>query len=253
MSPSPIEPHPPAPPATLRVPSRYCGPPGTANGGWIAGTLAALVDGGPVTVTLRRPTPLDVLVDVEVDPVTGTTRAVHDGEVTAEAVPAPAGWLDELALPDPVALAVAADAQARFAGFADHAFPHCFVCGTHREPGDGLRLFTGPVPDRPGTVAAPVHLGAAGVAPGGAVPTPMLWAALDCPTAWTHLRPGDALLLGRITAAVVGDVGHGALIAVAQATGAEGRKRFATSILHDGDGRLVAAAEATWFLVATAD
>jgi hypothetical protein len=219
----------------------------------MAGTLAALVGDGAVTVTLRRPTPLEVLVAVEVDAATGTTRALHEGQVTAEAVAAPAGWLDEVDRPEPVALDVAADAQAHFAGFADHAFPRCFVCGTHREAGDGLRLFTGPVPGRPGTVAAPVHLEAAGLPTGNAVPTALLWAALDCPTAWTHLRPGDALLLGRMTAVVLDDVGHGALVAVAQATGADGRKRFATSILHDGDGRLVAVAEATWFLVASAD
>jgi hypothetical protein len=252
MDPSPVDPSAAGPPATLRIPPRYCGPPGTANGGWLSGTLAGLVGDGdaqPVTVTLRKPTPLEVLVGVEVDGTTGATRAVLDGQVLAEAVAAPAGWLDGLDRPDPVPLDVAADAQARFAGFADHAFPRCFVCGTHREPGDGLRLFTGPVPDRPGTVAAPVHFAAAGVPAGCAVPTPLLWAALDCPTAWTHLRPGDALLLGRMTAAVVGDVGHGPLVAVARATGSDGRKRFATSILHDGDGRLVAAAEATWFLV----
>ena len=44
--------------AELRVPARFCGPPGVANGGFTGGSLAALL-GGAAEVTLRRPVPLD--------------------------------------------------------------------------------------------------------------------------------------------------------------------------------------------------
>ena len=42
----------------LRIPARFCGPPGAANGGYLAGRLAALV-GGDTEVTLRHATPLE--------------------------------------------------------------------------------------------------------------------------------------------------------------------------------------------------
>ncbi|WP_324274811.1 hypothetical protein [Blastococcus brunescens] len=44
---------------TLAVAGRFCGPPGTANGGYLAGRLAPLVDSPAVSVRLRRPIPLD--------------------------------------------------------------------------------------------------------------------------------------------------------------------------------------------------
>jgi hypothetical protein len=230
------------------IPARHCGPPGAANGGWLAGTLAELVGTGPVTVTLRRPTPVDVAVDVDVD-AEGTVRLLHDGTVVAEATRAPTSWIDGLPLPGPVPLDDAVDAESRFLGHTSHAFPGCFVCGTARDPGDGLRLFTGPVADVTGTVAGVVHLEAVGLPAGEPVPVPWLWAALDCPTAWAHLGPDEALLLGRITAEVLRVPQPGPLVAVARATGSDGRKRFSTSALRDTAGELVAAAEATWFAV----
>jgi hypothetical protein len=231
------------------IPARHCGPPGSANGGWLAGTLAELVGPGPVTVTLRRATPVDVPLAAETD-ADGTVRLVDEGEVLAEAIRAPTSWLDGLPLPEPVREDDAVEAEARFVGHTSHAFPGCFVCGTAREPGDGLRLFTGAVADVTGTVAGVVHFEAVGLPADEPVPAPWLWAALDCPTAWAHLGPGEALLLGRITAEVLRAPAPGPLVAVARATGTDGRKRFATSTLRDADGELVAAAEATWFAVA---
>ena len=35
-------------------------------------------------------------------------------------------------------------------GLTSHPFPTCFACGTDREPGDGLRIFPGPVAGRAG-------------------------------------------------------------------------------------------------------
>ena len=48
----------------LTIPSRFCGPPGIGNGGYVCGRIAAYVD-GPATVTLRRPPPLDTPMAVE--------------------------------------------------------------------------------------------------------------------------------------------------------------------------------------------
>src|SRR5258706_364317 len=48
----------------LVVAARFCGPPGIANGGYVAGLLARGI-AGPVEVTLRAPTPLDTRVKIE--------------------------------------------------------------------------------------------------------------------------------------------------------------------------------------------
>ena len=49
--------------------------------------------------------------------------------------------------------AEARGAASRFAGHHDHPFPGCFVCGTERAAGDGLRLFPGPVAGGSGRIA----------------------------------------------------------------------------------------------------
>ena len=49
----------------VMIERRYNGPPDTGNGGWSAGTFAALVDRPAGTVvTLRQPPPLDTPLSV---------------------------------------------------------------------------------------------------------------------------------------------------------------------------------------------
>jgi hypothetical protein len=43
--------------ASLVVAPRFCGPPGSANGGYACGLIAAYLD-GQAEITLRRPPPL---------------------------------------------------------------------------------------------------------------------------------------------------------------------------------------------------
>ena len=133
---------------TLVVPSRFAGPPGTANGGWISGRLAGLGGRtGPVQVTLREPAPLEVALEVRVDGQ-GTASLGFGGALIAEAT---AGTLTEVV--DPVDHATAQAATTDYAGWAGHPFPGCFVCGPDRPPPDGLGVFPGPLDGRPGTVA----------------------------------------------------------------------------------------------------
>ena len=54
----------PATMPALTIPSRFCGPPGSGNGGYVCGRIAAYLD-GPVTVTLRQPPPLATPLAVE--------------------------------------------------------------------------------------------------------------------------------------------------------------------------------------------
>src|SRR5436190_1435510 len=59
-----------------------------------------------------------------------------------------------LEIPGLVTMAEARMAAGRAQYFQDPVFPDCFTCGMNRQPGDGLRIFPGPVPGR-GLWAAP--------------------------------------------------------------------------------------------------
>src|SRR6202011_2252751 len=72
---------------SLVIPSRFCGPPGSGNGGYVCGRIAAYLD-GPVTVTLRRPPPLATPMAVERD-VESAVRIYHGRTLIAEAASSP--------------------------------------------------------------------------------------------------------------------------------------------------------------------
>src|SRR5262249_17731402 len=150
-----------------------------------------------------------------------------------------------------VELAAARRATAAFPGFpggAEHPFPNCFVCGTGRAAGDGLRLAAGPVPGAPdGLVAAPWTVDASLASGDGPAGRPLLWSALDCPSFWAPqaAAPSDgfAALLARQTVTIAGSVAPGrTYVVVARAGAVQGRKLHASSALYSPDGGLVAAA-----------
>jgi hypothetical protein len=203
--------------------------------------VAAHLGRGPVEVTLRAPTPLDVPVELRAADDRATLSRGDDLLVSARRVSV------RLRSPRAVTPEAARDAATRFVGWEDHAFPTCFVCGTDRAEGEGLRLFTGPVAGRPGTVAGMVTplpgLGDAG----GRVRGPGVWAMLDCPSAWVDFGPDKVAMLGRMTAQVRGEVRAGAsYVAVAELVGVEGRRMLSRSALFDVDGRCLALAATTW-------
>ncbi|HEY9521848.1 MAG TPA: hypothetical protein VIR33_01310 [Thermopolyspora sp.] len=226
----------------LTVPARFQGPDTMANGGWIGGMLAnALAGAGresPVEVTLRRPVPLDT--ELILEHLADTVTLSHDDEPLADAVPV----AEPLTPPPFVPFGEAARAEAGFGGLIAHPFPGCFVCGV-RDPGDGLRVFAGPV--RPGVVAAGWRVPVTIAGADGVVPDAAVWAALDCPTGWAHFGPGEQALLGRLTAQVYGQVlPGGSYSVVARASGRHGRKLLGESAVYETDGTLVAAARAVW-------
>jgi len=210
------------------ITARFNGPPGSGNGGYSAGVFAG---GAQCEVTLRMPPPLNTSLSL----VDGRVRAA-DGSVVAEV--APAGGVDTVV--PPIGYDDAVEAATRYAGFADHPFPTCYVCGPDRA--DGLRIFPGRVSD--GTTAAPWTV-PVDVSP------PMVWAALDCPGGWAVIAAGRPYVLGRIAVGLdrmpaPGDrcVVRGALAA------AEGRKALVHTTLYGPDGAELARARATWIAVA---
>ena len=216
---------------TMKIGARFNGPDGSANGGYTCGRIAALL-GRSAEVTLRSPPPLERALAVERD---GDRLEVLDGEtLVAEAVPGSV----ELDVPDPPSCAEAERAAARYPGFAEHAFPRCFVCGPGRGAHDGLRIFAGPLGD--GRFAA--TWSPAEVRP------ELVWAALDCPGAIAVGFPerGETLL-GRL--AVTIDELPGLVercVVLAWPPGEEGRKLYAATALFGEDGRRLAKARATW-------
>jgi hypothetical protein len=83
----------------------------------------------------------------------GSLRVRHGSTLVAEATSPPGLLAAEV--PDPVSLAEARTSQGRARYFQDPVFPECFVCGIDRRPGDGLRIFPGPVPGRAVWVTVP--------------------------------------------------------------------------------------------------
>jgi hypothetical protein len=227
---------------------RFCGPPGTANGGFACGAIAA-TRGGSAEVTLRRPIPLGRRLTVR--PATDGTLAVLDGDTTlAEARPAGGESFGVPAVSAELARSVAG----RAAYYADPAFPRCFVCGPDRAPGDGLRIFPGPVPGRP-VWAAPWTPDHSIAADDGRVRAEVVWAALDCASGVAAGEaaelPGDTpALLGRMTAHVAARPRPGeACRVVAWPAGRDGRKLAARTALLDADGAVLATARSLWLTV----
>lgn len=230
---------------SIRVPARFCGPPGAANGGWLAGMLAEPID-GPVQVTLRQPVPLETDLTVRIE---GDTTVVRlDGRLLAEAVRCDLA-LDVPAAPD---YETAVEASGRYVAFEYHPFPRCFVCGTHRSPGDGLRIFAGRVGNRM-LVASPWIADASVAAEDGLIRAYAAWAALDCPGAYADLldRKNVPQVLGRIAGIVHRRPGIGErCVVIGWPLGRDGRKHHVGTAIVDETGRPCALARATWFDVA---
>jgi hypothetical protein len=256
--------------AELTIPSRFCGPASSGNGGYTAGSLAEVVpepaDGSldpmespVVEVTLRQPPPLDVAMRVrhltaqDEANVSGSdlTVLVMGGAKIAEARLVE----DDLDPVESVSMSEATDAMVRFPGLVSHPFPTCFTCGPDREEGDGLRIFPGRVGgDRVASLWVP-HRSLAESADEldpaqERVGVGTAWAALDCVGGWAGDMEERKMVLGRMTAQVdaLPVVGEPHVL-VGTARGSQGRKTFTASTLYDSDGRIAARAQHVWIAV----
>ena len=225
------------------VPSRFCGPPESGNGGWVSGHAARLVPTSPdrpaVSVRLRTPPPLDR--PMTVTSVDGGIRVSDGDHLVLEAAAAPAP--EPRGIPAPVPFAEAQAAGEHYEGLAEHPFPTCFSCGTGRERGDALRLQPGRVEGWDGAYAC-------AWAPGPDVDLETVWAALDCPGGWASGIAGRPMVLGTMTAHVTAlPVAGEEHVVMAWQRGDEGRKHLSGTALYAADGRLLAQAEATWIAI----
>jgi hypothetical protein len=153
------------------------------------------------------------------------------------------------AVPPPAPSFSEAEAASRtYYGFVRHSFPHCFVCGPNRSIGDGLRLFPGEIEDR-SMVAAPWMPDPTLAEGSGVVGMEFLWAALDCPSAFSFLPlpEGRTVVLGELCARVDATVSPSdECVVTGWQIGVDGRKHTAGSAIFSGSGQVVAVGRATW-------
>ncbi|MEQ8748984.1 MAG: hypothetical protein RIC52_04330 [Amphiplicatus sp.] len=223
------------------IDKRFCGPAGSANGGYASGALAAFID-GPAEVTLKAPPPLGARLAVE---RRGDGVVALSGE-TLVAEARPAGVAADLP-PIPDAKAIDA-ARAEFhANPQSRIFPNCFVCGPRRD--DGLRIFAGAASTG---VNADYWTPADDLAgPDGLIAPEFVWAALDCPSAFALRRTEGLCLLGRYAVDIARRPKPGErLTVIAWKERSDGRKHFASSALVDENGEAAAIANALWIDVA---
>lgn len=232
---------------TVQIDSRFNGPSCSGNGGYTCGLIGQHI-AGPAVVRLRVPPPLETAMDLR----QGTEGlALFENEtMVATAKPATVN----MDVPSAPAFEDAKKASQRYRGFVSHFYPGCFVCGPKREQGDGLRIFAGPLNSGSG----PEAMVAAAWVPdssltdsSGFVAPEFIWAALDCPGAYSFPEPeNDAILLGELAVSINGKVRPGEhCVLIGWEILQEGRKHFTGTALFGDSGDCRAIARATWLEV----
>jgi len=227
--------------SSFTVDARFCGPPGCANGGYLAGLMANHAP-GRVRIRLERPIPLQVPLELNTAEG-GDLELTHEGTVLARALPAADVTLEVPSAPNYLA---ALEASRHFAGFINHPYPGCFVCGTARARGDGLRVFAGKCGAQY-QVAAPWVADATLADGDGKVRPEFISAALDCPGAFAARDDMAQMLLGEFTARIDRRVHvDEPCVILGWRIAASGRKFEVGTALFDQGGELCARARAVW-------
>ncbi|MBK6598777.1 MAG: hypothetical protein IPG25_13160 [Proteobacteria bacterium] len=235
----------------VRIAHRFRGPATSSNGGYCAGLMATHVPAPVVTVRLLKPPPLER--DLVLRPLAGdtsgtlqlveTTNSESSGSERVIAIARASNI--QLRVPKPISYPEALAASRHFTGRSQHIFPECFVCGTQRERGDGLRLFAGPLDSM--RVAAPWIPDPSLADEHGKVRTEFLWAALDCPGYFAAAPDGRVILLGEMTAQVLRSVPvDESCTVLAWRISVSGRRHEVGTALFDGDHEPCAVAHAWW-------
>ena len=239
---------------TMTIPRRFRGPPNSGNGGYVCGVLARQI-AGAAEVTLRAPPPLETKLDlVEVGTESWELRQGTALIAIGRAVTLDLGRLER------ATYAEALEAKTRTPIKPhEHLLPMCFVCGPDRAPGDGLRLFAGPLIRRHANAAfaVPWIPDASLAAADGLVASEFVWSALDCPTGYVAQCDPETgnyevlpILLGRLSVRIDGRPRPGERCVVTSwKTGSEGRRLVAEAALFGEKENLLAVGRAIWVVV----
>ena len=227
---------------SLLIDAHYCGPSESGNGGYSAGLVA---DNVPfqAEVTLRKPPPLDHSMRLVVD---DQTAQLLDGETLVAEAKAVGDF--ELELPEPVGIEEAQKATEHYLGYEHSPFPNCFVCGHLRQHGHGLKIHPGSV--RGEAVASPWFPYKSLGNKEGMVKTPFVWAALDCPGAWSFLHHDKVAVLGRITVQQKREIKvEEPHVVMGWEIEKEGRKTWTGTAIFNEKKEVCAFAKATWITI----
>lgn len=215
---------------------QFCGPSSSGNGGYTSG-LVAQEFGALAQVTLHKPPPLGreltfsrnsvlELIDAEL----GVVASAKSGQLGNET--------PRFVEPERITAALSAFPH------EDHPFPRCFTCGTARHVGDGLQIYSPFLGDG---VAAGIWRPHESFFSDGKVPTPIMWAAMDCPGYWAAGPGAQPAVLGRMTGEVLREVEPNEdYISVGQLLAKDGRKISSLTAIFALNGELVARSEQTW-------
>ncbi|HKP61246.1 MAG TPA: hypothetical protein VJV78_31170 [Polyangiales bacterium] len=231
---------------SVSIPTKFCGPAQSGNGGYSSGLLADVIEGA-CEVTLRAPPPLAVPL-VRARGPQGGAILKHGETLLAEAIPG----AFELELPEPVGLDEAERASTRYVGYTNHPYPSCFVCSPTRPRGDGLAIHAGPVGDR--RVVAGSWWATRDLCSDGAiVDARFVWAALDCPS-WfgfsTFADDVPPILLGRLAVTILRRPKlEERCVVMGWSSGREGRRIACGSQLLNAAGDCLAYAKSTWVIL----
>lgn len=242
----------------ISIDTKYCGPPDVANGGYLAGRLASYFERSGVnksiSVSLRAATPLNTRLNiVEKAQDTGKVLQLMEGQ-TQLAIANETQFV--IHKPECPVQEQIASVRMRCAGYANHPFPACFVCGPERPLGDGLAIYPGPVApktpsDFPGSVVAEWALLDTLKDHQGQVKTEFVWAAMDCISAFAILEPPEhqhltPMVLGKLSVnreqELVGDRAY----VMAWPGKVDGRKAFANSAVFNQQQQCIAVGQALW-------
>jgi hypothetical protein len=225
---------------TLIIDQRFNGPPHSAHGGYICGLIAAAT-GANVRVRLYRPPPLQKNMQLVVR-APDEWRVMENGETVASAVCTHV----QVHVPRAPTYVAAMDASLHFPGLKQAVFAECFVCGTARQRGDGLRVFAGPIAHS-NVYAAPWLPQADVCDDRGKVKPEFIWSVLDCPGYYASFRDLRPALLGEFTVHIDRLVHKDeACVIIGWPILIEGRKHKVGTALFDEKGERCALGVATW-------
>ena len=227
---------------TITFPETFNGGIGYAQGGYIAGRLAALV-GGPAYTTFRAPTPLETPLAVE-RKNGGVQIITQDNVLVAEAIPREF----EIKVPPCPDRAAVVAARPNYRGFKDEGGNTCYVCSPHRGPEECMQIYAAPVSKN---IVASLWKPEEKYAKDGVVLPEFVWSALDCPSGFAAMIDfaefqGPAMT-GGLGAELINPISaNEEYIATGWHMGSEGRKHSAGSAIYSLGGQLMAVAESLW-------
>jgi hypothetical protein len=220
--------------------------PTIAHGGYVAGHLAARIDGA-AEITLRGAVPFDRALTIE-RAENGGVVLCDDGRLLVRAVPKDL----VVDVPAPATFEEAEGASWTHHAIPKHPTPTCFCCGYERAEGDALRIWPGSLAGRD-EVAAAWTPHRAFAAEDGSLSREFIWAALDCPSFWgivqsLHAMPNVVTirLAGQVLAPIRCGEPH---VVMGWAISHKGRQMLCGSAIFGPSGDLRAVGRATWLRV----